>query len=107
MTIKARSCSLVNLPKRLRNNGPLKPAVSISESVTDEHIIFLEDGKKLQMLKRHLKTIYNMNIAEYKKRWNLSQDHPAVSVVYAKRRSEIAKTSGLGMKGRRKKLRAA
>ncbi|MBY0281487.1 MAG: MucR family transcriptional regulator [Alphaproteobacteria bacterium] len=94
-------------PRSLRHNSPLKPAVSISESVTDEYIVCLEDGKKLQMLKRHLKTVYNMSIAEYKKRWGLPESYPTVSPAYAKRRSEIAKTSGLGLSGRRKKLKAA
>ncbi len=82
-----------------------KPAVPINKSVTDEYIVCLEDGKKLQMLKRHLKTVYNMSIEQYKERWGLAPDYPVVSPNYAKRRSEIAKTSGLGMTSHRRKLK--
>lgn len=81
-----------------------KPAVAINKSITDEYIICLEDGKKLQMLKRHLKTVYNMSVDEYRERWGLPSDYPVVSPNYAKRRSEIAKTSGLGMTPHRRKL---
>ena len=82
-----------------------KPAVPINKSITDDFIICLEDGKKLQMLKRHLKTVYNMSIEQYKERWGLPVDYPVVSPNYAKRRSEIAKTSGLGMTSHRRKLK--
>lgn len=82
-----------------------KPAVPINKSVTDEYIVCLEDGKKLQMLKRHLKTVYNMSIEQYKERWGLPSDYPVVSPNYAKRRSDIAKTSGLGMTSHRRKLK--
>ena len=74
-----------------------KPAVAVNKSVTDEYIICLEDGKKLQMLKRHLKTVYNLTVEQYRERWGLPADYPVVAPNYAKRRSEIAKTSGLGM----------
>ncbi len=94
-------------PRSLKNNGTCKPAVSISESITHDYIICLEDGKKLQMLKRHLKSTYNMRSAEYKKRWGLPENYLTVAPAYAQRRSEIAKTSGLGLNGRRKKLQAA
>ena len=77
----------------------------INKSVTEDFIICLEDGKKLQMLKRHLKTVYNMTVEQYKERWGLPADYPVVSPNYAKRRSEIAKTSGLGMTSHRRKLK--
>lgn len=83
-----------------------KPAVAINKSITDDYIVCLEDGKKLQMLKRHLKTVYNLTVEQYRERWGLPSDYPAVAPNYAKRRSEIAKSSGLGMTGhRRKKLK--
>jgi predicted transcriptional regulator len=81
-----------------------KPFVPVNKSITDDYIVCLEDGKKLQMLKRHLKTVYNMSVEQYKERWGLPADYPVVSPNYAKRRSEIAKTSGLGMTSHRRKL---
>lgn len=82
----------------------LKPAVPVDQSVQQDYIVCLEDGVKLQMLKRHLKTKYGMTVEEYKERWGLGTDYPSVSPSYAERRSAIAKTSGLGLKGRRKKV---
>ncbi len=84
--------------------GNLKPAVPIDQSIHDDYIVCLEDGKKLQMLKRHIKTVYNMSIEQYKERWNLPTEYPVVSPNYARRRSQIAKTSGLGQTGRRRRL---
>ena len=81
-----------------------KPAVPIEESVHEDYIVCLEDGKKLQMLKRHIKTVYKMTLDQYRERWNLPADYPMVSPSYAKRRSQIAKTSGLGQTGRRRRL---
>ena len=78
-----------------RTNKP--PAVPISESVTDDYIVCLEDGKKMQMLKRHLTSLYKMNVDDYKKRWGLPDDYPSVAPSYAKRRSLIAKHIGLGV----------
>ncbi|MEL6257985.1 MAG: MucR family transcriptional regulator [Pseudomonadota bacterium] len=75
-----------------------EPAVSISKSVTPEHIICLEDGKKLKMLKRYLRTRFNMTPDEYRARWNLPSDYPMVAPNYAERRSRFAKESGLGRK---------
>lgn len=92
-------------PYILRSNSPLSPAVSIDDSIQDDYIICLEDGKRLQMLKRHLKTVYNMSIDQYKERWGLPHDYPVVAPSYAKRRSEIAKNTGLGMTGRRKRFK--
>jgi len=74
----------------------LKPAVSIKKSVTDDYIICLEDGKKLKMLKRYLRTHFNLSPEEYRRRWNLPADYPMVAPNYAKKRSAFAKKIGLG-----------
>ncbi|MEN8196894.1 MAG: MucR family transcriptional regulator [Pseudomonadota bacterium] len=79
-----------------------RPAVPIKKSVTPDFIVCLEDGKKLKMLKRHLKTAYNMTPEEYRARWDLPSDYPMVAPNYAKRRSELAKEIGLGTSGRRR-----
>lgn len=70
--------------------------VSIEESIQDDYLVCLEDGKKLKMLKRYLKTNYNMTPEEYRKRWNLPASYPMVAPEYAKRRSQLAKDIGLG-----------
>jgi len=75
-----------------------KPAISVRKSVTPDYIVCLEDGKKLKMLKRHLRTSYNMTPEEYRARWNLPSDYPMVAPNYAKRRSDFAKKIGLGRK---------
>ncbi|MEM7327391.1 MAG: MucR family transcriptional regulator [Pseudomonadota bacterium] len=72
------------------------PAVPIKKSVTDHHIICLEDGAKLKMLKRYLRTRYNLTPEEYRKRWGLPADYPMVAPEYARRRSDFAKKIGLG-----------
>ena len=75
---------------------PLKPAVPVRKSVTAEYIVCLEDGKKLKMLKRHLRSTYNMSPDEYRARWGLPSDYPMVAPNYAAQRSEFAKKIGLG-----------
>ncbi len=80
-----------------------KPAVPISKSVTDDYIVCLEDGKKLKMLKRYLRSNFNMTPDEYRRKWNLPADYPMVAPNYAKRRSEFAKSIGLGRGVRRDK----
>jgi len=77
------------------------PAVPIKKSVTPDYIICLEDGKKLKMLKRHLKTAYNMTPEEYREKWALPADYPMVAPNYAKQRSRLAKEIGLGTRARR------
>ncbi len=77
-----------------------QPAVPIKRSVTPDFIICLEDGRKLKMLKRHLKTAYNMTPEEYRERWALTPDYPMVAPNYAKQRSTLAKKIGLGTKPR-------
>ena len=79
------------------------PAVAIKKSVTPDFIVCLEDGKKLKMLKRHLKTAYNLTPEQYRERWGLSADYPMVAPNYAKQRSRLAKQIGLGTRARRKK----
>ncbi len=77
------------------------PAVPIAKSVTPEFIICLEDGKKMKMLKRHLKTSFNMSPEQYRERWGLPTDYPMVAPRYAKQRSSLAKKIGLGTKPRK------
>jgi len=77
-----------------------KPAVAVKKSVMADYIVCLEDGKKLKMLKRHLKTAYNMSPEEYRERWGLPADYPMVAPNYAKHRSSLAKKIGLGTKPR-------
>jgi len=84
---------------------PQKPAISVRRSVTPDYIVCLEDGKKLKMLKRHLRTTYNMTPEEYRAKWGLPTDYPMVAPNYAKQRSAFAKKIGLGRgntKGRKK-----
>lgn len=76
----------------------LVPAVLVKKSVTDEHIICLEDGKKLKMLKRHLKTAYDLTPEEYRAKWSMPYDYPMVAPAYARKRQELAKKIGLGRK---------
>ena len=82
------------------------PAVPVRKSVTPEYIICLEDGKKLKMLKRHLKTAYNMTPDQYRERWNLPSDYPMVAPNYARQRSKLAKQIGLGTSRRTNKKAA-
>ncbi|MED5396675.1 MAG: MucR family transcriptional regulator [Pseudomonadota bacterium] len=73
-----------------------KPAISVRRSVTPDFLFCLEDGRKMKMLKRHLRTSYNLTPDEYRSRWNLPSDYPMVAPNYAKRRSDFAKKIGLG-----------
>ena len=75
---------------------PAKPAVPVRRSITPEYIVCLEDGKRLKMLKRHLRTTYNMTPEEYRAKWGLPADYPMVAPNYAAQRSEFAKKIGLG-----------
>ncbi|WP_119680769.1 MucR family transcriptional regulator [Indioceanicola profundi] len=76
------------------------PAVPIKKSVTPDHIICLEDGKKLKMLKRYLRTAYDMSPEEYRAKWGLPSDYPMVAPNYSKARSTMARSIGLGSRGR-------
>ncbi|MBX2834626.1 MAG: MucR family transcriptional regulator [Micavibrio sp.] len=73
-----------------------QPAVPIKKSIDPDFIVCLEDGKKLKMLKRYLKTAYGMTPEEYRERWGLPNDYPMVAPNYAKQRSALAKDIGLG-----------
>lgn len=75
---------------------PLKPAIAIRKSITPEYLICLEDGKKLKMLKRHLRSTYGMTPDEYRAKWGLAADYPMVAPNYAAQRSAFAKKIGLG-----------
>ena len=78
----------------------LKPAVPVKRSVTPDYIVCLEDGRKLKMLKRHLKTAYNMSPDQYRARWGLPPDYPMVAPNYANQRSSLAKRIGLGKRAK-------
>lgn len=87
----------------LSNAGPKEaprpdPAVAPGKSITPDFLICLEDGRKLKMLKRYLRSRYDLTPDEYRARWNLPSDYPMVAPNYAKRRSEFAKEIGLGRK---------
>ncbi|MBK1668658.1 transcriptional regulator [Rhodovibrio sodomensis] len=79
---------------------PQQPAVPIKKSIQPDHLVCLEDGKKLKMLKRHLRTNHNMTPEEYRAKWGLSADYPMVAPNYAEQRSAFAKDIGLGRKTR-------
>lgn len=88
-----------------------EPAVSVRASVKRDHLVCLEDGKKMKMLKRHLMTEHGMTPDDYRQRWGLSADYPMVAPDYAETRRDLAKKIGLGRKpgqkrGRRKKASA-
>jgi MucR family transcriptional regulator, transcriptional regulator of exopolysaccharide biosynthesis len=79
----------------------LKPAVPIRRSVTPDHIVCLEDGKKFKSLKRHLRTHYDLSPEEYREKWGLAPDYPMVAPNYAAARSQLAKKMGLGQRRKR------
>ncbi|OFW97038.1 MAG: MucR family transcriptional regulator [Alphaproteobacteria bacterium RIFCSPHIGHO2_12_FULL_45_9] len=83
-------------PAPSNNSERPQPAVPIRKSVMPDYIICLEDGKKLKMLKRHLKTAYSMTPEQYRERWGLPSDYPMVAPNNAKTRSRLAKDIGLG-----------
>jgi len=81
---------------------PRAPAVSVKKSVQPDYIVCLEDGKRLKMLKRYLRSRYKLSPAEYRERWNLPPNYPMVAPNYAKKRSDFAKKIGLGKSGDKK-----
>lgn len=101
--------ALSGLGQSQRTEEPARePAVSIRASVKPDYLVCLEDGKKLKMLRRYLRTNFDMSPEEYRQRWNLPADYPMVAPNYAETRRELAKKIGLGRKpgqkrGRRKK----
>ena len=78
-----------------------EPAVPIRRSITPDHLVCLEDGRKFKSLKRHLRTKYDMSPEQYRARWDLPKDYPMVAPNYAKARSDLAKQMGLGQGGRK------
>ena len=81
---------------------PLRPAVSIKKSITPDHLVCLEDGKKFKSLRRHLRSQYNMTPEQYREKWGLPPDYPMVAPNYAAARSQLAKQMGLGQQRRRR-----
>ena len=101
--------ALAGLGKTEEVESPPEPAVPVRQSVKQDYLVCLEDGKKMKMLKRHLMTAYGMTPDEYRQRWNLPADYPMVAPAYAEKRRALAKKIGLGRKpgqrrGRRKKV---
>ncbi len=96
--IKAVHTALTNITTAGETPPKPKPVVPIKKSVTPNYIVCLEDGKKLKMLKRHLRTTFKMTPDEYRARWALPPDYPMTAPNYAKARSEMAKKFGLGRK---------
>ncbi len=97
ITVHQALAALVN-PQEQAEPVELKPAVPVRKSVTPDFIICLEDGKKLKMLRRHIKASYNLTPDEYRAKWNLPADYPMTAPNYASTRSELAKKFGLGRK---------
>ena len=107
--IKSVHATLGGLASGTSGDAPtaLKPAIAVKKSITPEYIICLEDGKKLKMLKRYLRSRYDLTPEEYRAKWGLPADYPMVAPNYAAQRSEFAKKIGLGRtapaaKGRRR-----
>lgn len=104
--IKSTYSSLRSLAQGGPDTGETpKPAVSIKRSVTDDYLICLEDGKKLKMLKRYLRSRYKLSPDEYRAKWGLPLDYPMVAPNYAEQRSQFAKKIGLGRTAGRTKQR--
>jgi len=91
--------ALANLGEKIEVEEPRpQPAVAIRNSIKPDYIVCLEDGKKLKMLKRYLRTNFNMTPEEYRARWGLAADYPMVAPNYAEKRRDLAKKIGLGRK---------
>ena len=82
------------------DSTPKEPAVPVRRSITPDHLVCLEDGRKFKSLKRHLRTKYNLSPEDYRAKWGLAKDYPMVAPNYARARSELAKQMGLGQGGR-------
>lgn len=93
-----KSLSDLDTPNAQVGEEAQKPAVSVKKSISPDYLVCLEDGKKLKMLKRHLRTTYDMTPEEYRAKWNLPADYPMVAPNYAAQRSDFAKKIGLGRK---------
>ncbi|MDI9634438.1 MucR family transcriptional regulator [Geitlerinema splendidum] len=102
-----RSLCNISSGQSFKLSSPSAPAVPIEESIKPDYIICLEDGIKLKMLKRHLKTSYNMTPDQYRERWGLPINYPMVAPNYTKQRQSIAKSIGLGTHKKSQKKTAA
>ena len=100
MLINNVHAALSNLGAQPEPEEKPVPAVSIRASIKPDHIVCLEDGKKLKMLRRHLMTHYGMTPDDYRAKWGLPADYPMVAPAYAEKRRALAKEIGLGTKGR-------
>lgn len=89
--------SLVNAISVHTGRTTQAPAVPVEDSIQDDYLVCLEDGKKLKMLKRHLKSFYNLTPDDYRRKWGLPEDYPMVCRNYAKLRSQLARDGGLGV----------
>jgi|TARA_B110000263_G_scaffold79299_1_gene69181 predicted transcriptional regulator len=98
--VKSVYTSLSGLNNTLETSSKVKkvPAIAVKRSIRADYLICLEDGKKLKMLKRHLRTTYGLSPDQYRLRWGLKSDYPMVAPNYAKQRSAFAKKIGLGKK---------
>jgi predicted transcriptional regulator len=105
--IKTVYGSLTSLGRAGGGRDLPRPAVPIRRSITPDYIVCLEDGRKLKMLKRHLRTTYNMTVEDYRQKWGLPLDYPMVAPNYAKQRSIFAKRIGLGRRASRPSAAAA
>ena len=100
-TVHEALSTLTNTGEAPRPSEKAKPAVPISRSVQHDYIVCLEDGKRLKMLKRYLRSHYDMSPEEYRRKWGLPPEYPMVAPAYAARRSDFAKQIGLGKGVRR------
>lgn len=91
----AKMDGLVNQPEPEAEKA-LNPAVPVEESITEDYLICLEDGKAFKSLKRHLRTKFDLTPEAYREKWGLPADYPMVAPSYAAERSKLAKKMGLG-----------
>ena len=99
--------ALLNIGQQPAQAERAAPAVPVKQSIRQDRIICLEDGKSFSMLKRHLMTDHKLTPQQYREKWGLSRDYPMVAPDYAKTRSALAKKIGLGRKAGRPAKRAA
>jgi predicted transcriptional regulator len=95
-----RALTLVEAGSEAVAPAPKEPAVPARRSITPDHLVCLEDGRRFKSLKRHLRTKYNLSPEDYRTKWGLPKDYPMVAPNYAKARSDLAKQMGLGQGGR-------
>jgi len=101
-SVHAVVAKLSGSPPAPHSSEPLRPAVPIKKSITEEYLVCLEDGRKFKSLKRHLRTRYHQTPEQYRAKWGLPPDYPMVAPGYAQTRSQMAKDMGLGQQRRGK-----